>query len=618
MQSLSDQKALAIIAKTDSDSDIREAAIQNLTNQSELLNFALNDTDENVRRMAVQNLTDQAKLRSFAENDLSEKVRITAVTKIKDQSILAHIAKAEQNDVVRLAVVKRLEDKKLLAEIALVDEATIVRKAATCRIGDQKLLAEIAMADEATSVREAAVCRIEDQAILADIAKHDPSEDIRMLATGRCKGPIQKEFQQLNEDDSYTQWAILLHHIESGNPTAFNCIADSSKLAVLIRYFKARAAALTAPKLTYYVMQDFSNSEKFPILIATTGTRSEFDTPFDSEKVREKVVHGEGWEALWGSGSEGRQNFPMPGCHLETTAYFDEVVRSVRDHLYVVTHVIPPDNSQVPEPSARLSNGTDDVDYEPDGRILHAVVRSERGSLQDQVLSECLAHFLDGMPSPSSNVYQERYTGVDWDKDREEWDEDEDAYAIRWVNDLIKAGKIPAYDLSKCEYYINVMARDYQTDSGLAILGIRVEGGGVIWESFLTPAGTLIAKNDESTPNAQDNILAPNLDLDEFSYAYFLCFKSAKAAGGYFDRIKEQQNNIEKLISWRARLELREKPGVLYPHWVVIYTPHETLKFFYKDVGLPLEYDDHDEGGKSLIEENSSASLINGVDIVGH
>ena len=107
------------------------------------------------------------------------------------------------------------------------------------------------------------------------------------------------------------------------------------------------------------------------------------------------------------------------------------------------------------------------------------------------------------------------------------------------------------------------------------------------------------------------------INEDEFSYGYYLCFGSADAAKEYYDLIAAQHDTIAELISWRARLELRNKPGVLYPHWVVIYTPYGTLRFFNEEVGLPLEYDDHDEGGQALIKANSTSELIGGLDITG-
>lgn len=102
---------------------------------------------------------------------------------------------------------------------------------------------------------------------------------------------------------------------------------------------------------------------------------------------------------------------------------------------------------------------------------------------------------------------------------------------------------------------------------------------------------------------------------DQFSYAYFLCFRSADAARDYYHRVASKQSQIAERITWRARVELRVKAAVMYPHWIVIYTPRDTLGFFHKEVGLPLEYDDHDEGGPELIAANSSAELVESTDI---
>lgn len=100
---------------------------------------------------------------------------------------------------------------------------------------------------------------------------------------------------------------------------------------------------------------------------------------------------------------------------------------------------------------------------------------------------------------------------------------------------------------------------------------------------------------------------------DEASYAYYLCFQSTKRAKIVFKRLSDKRREIASLVDRQSKVELRDGSGqkaVIYPHWVVIYTPCGTLHRFFKDVDLQLEYEDHDEGGAALINANKASRLF--------
>ena len=66
---LTDQNALAKIAKTDANQSVRQAAVERLTDENLLAEIALSDTEYVVRQAAVEKLTDQALLADIAQPD---------------------------------------------------------------------------------------------------------------------------------------------------------------------------------------------------------------------------------------------------------------------------------------------------------------------------------------------------------------------------------------------------------------------------------------------------------------------------------------------------------------------------------------------------------------------
>jgi hypothetical protein len=57
VEKITDQNVFADIAKSDSDSDVREAAVEKLTDQSLLIDIAKNDSDWHVHKAAVEKQT---------------------------------------------------------------------------------------------------------------------------------------------------------------------------------------------------------------------------------------------------------------------------------------------------------------------------------------------------------------------------------------------------------------------------------------------------------------------------------------------------------------------------------------------------------------------------------
>ncbi|MDR1497858.1 MAG: hypothetical protein LBS59_05550 [Puniceicoccales bacterium] len=140
--------------------------------------------DRHARKEEVEKLTDQKALADIAKNDSEWHVRLSAVRKLTDQTLIADIAKNDSDPGVRALAVNKLTDRTLIADIAKNDSSWIVRDAATEKLTDKTLLTGIAKNDSSPEVRaEAAEKRINpDQTALVDIAKNDSEKEVRAEA----------------------------------------------------------------------------------------------------------------------------------------------------------------------------------------------------------------------------------------------------------------------------------------------------------------------------------------------------------------------------------------------------------------------------------------------------
>ncbi|MBZ5618904.1 MAG: hypothetical protein LAQ69_09305, partial [Acidobacteriia bacterium] len=164
VKELTDQVALAQVAKTDSDSDVGKAAADKLTDQAVLADVAKTAICLGVRVAAVRRLTDQAVVAKFAMENVPM-VSLAAAKMLAHQTlaqmVFAMIAKRADRSDDRLAAVKELTDQAALAEIAKTNESTEVRRAAadrlTVKVGPEFSLDKLgAMIDEAKEPRDRA------------------------------------------------------------------------------------------------------------------------------------------------------------------------------------------------------------------------------------------------------------------------------------------------------------------------------------------------------------------------------------------------------------------------------------------------------------------------------
>lgn len=92
VQNLTDQSALAVIAKNNTDADIRFAAVEKITDPEIVAYVAKNDKTAGVRKAVIESKTiKQSILADIAKNDIDEYVRKAAAMKIPSQDLHCNI-----------------------------------------------------------------------------------------------------------------------------------------------------------------------------------------------------------------------------------------------------------------------------------------------------------------------------------------------------------------------------------------------------------------------------------------------------------------------------------------------------------------------------------------------
>ena len=132
----------------------------------------------NERIEAIRQLTDQTALAKIARNDKKPLVRTVAVGKLNDQTVLAEIAQGDKDWGVRKEAIWGLTDQAVLAEIVKNDKRYDLRGLALSRIHDRARLMEIGRNDKDARVRLMVVNYL-GRVILMKRTKNENEEDIR-------------------------------------------------------------------------------------------------------------------------------------------------------------------------------------------------------------------------------------------------------------------------------------------------------------------------------------------------------------------------------------------------------------------------------------------------------
>jgi len=191
IQYLTDQFALAGIAKSDTVSYVREAAVRGLADQVVLTEIAKNDATYSVRSEAARMLVDQLVLAEIAANDGNWLVRIVAAGRLMDiegaQAVYIDIAKHERDSAGRKAALERLTDQSVLAEIALDKDASVAH-AAMDNLTDPNILAMVAINNIGGVFGRDPILKIKDHSLLAQVARDGVNPEVRLWAAEALTG----------------------------------------------------------------------------------------------------------------------------------------------------------------------------------------------------------------------------------------------------------------------------------------------------------------------------------------------------------------------------------------------------------------------------------------------
>lgn len=199
---ITDQAALADVAKNARNKYVSEEAVKSLTNEALLAGVARNAVEPAVRSAALRKITDQSVIADIAKNDKNVSVRMNAaemlVDKSIEQEICADIAKHGKytNDgegYWRNEAFHKLTDQVLLADVAKNAEDHGFRTWASEKLTDPKVLSDFVRSVD-YAVSKGVVQNISDRALLIEILEKAKSSDVRVEAM-RKSGVLCEEGQ---------------------------------------------------------------------------------------------------------------------------------------------------------------------------------------------------------------------------------------------------------------------------------------------------------------------------------------------------------------------------------------------------------------------------------------
>lgn len=196
----SSQAKLVQTAQSDTDADLRVAAIERLDDHEVLEDLATNDNKKEIRATAVMRLDGREILLDIIENDLDESVRDVAFARMCDK----HPSQITIPFILQLHKTKKVSTATLSKGVSLFSDSPTLRRqvvesrwvaselrvAALIRVADSGYLATTAMQSDSSEVVKAAISRIDDDSTLICIANGDATvkdEEVRKFALERLK-----------------------------------------------------------------------------------------------------------------------------------------------------------------------------------------------------------------------------------------------------------------------------------------------------------------------------------------------------------------------------------------------------------------------------------------------
>jgi Domain of Unknown Function (DUF349) len=183
---LDERDLLSEIAREDTDSRVRRAAVAKLMDPATLAGVARDDADEAVRAQANGMLRDIA-LESF--EGLGEAEGLAAVDALGDTKTLVSLAKKAPREATAQRALARIADVHALGSIARHSEHETVRRAAFDALPDHGEILAVALNSEFKDPTLAAVERISDRDELEQIAARAKNKS----ASKRARGILREQ-----------------------------------------------------------------------------------------------------------------------------------------------------------------------------------------------------------------------------------------------------------------------------------------------------------------------------------------------------------------------------------------------------------------------------------------
>jgi len=228
LNELTNQSIIAMIAIEDGNLYIRKKALEKITDQISLAKVIMKSQDAEIIDSAWVRLQDQEILKNLADTVTAAGVRIRAIYKILDDNFLLKRSRLDISDAIRMAAVEQIKLDKILTEVALNSYYSGLRNSARMRVtnadlikkiiaaesiinqklkdiryeSDQGKLAETAIKGEFDQLCIAAVHNLKDQQALASVAAYSKDRNVAKIAFTELNDPKGLEKVLTNASDN--------------------------------------------------------------------------------------------------------------------------------------------------------------------------------------------------------------------------------------------------------------------------------------------------------------------------------------------------------------------------------------------------------------------------------
>ncbi len=148
------QDTLERIASTDSDANVRTAAVKKLTTIAALQSISKNDSNENIRKLALNRYQEEAvkKLKNLTDASSED---LALLNDLKDTHFAEELLKSPNTcDAIRAELVKSCKKASVLANVAMRDASEAIAMVAAQKVDSETLMADIAKSSKHVSIRK--------------------------------------------------------------------------------------------------------------------------------------------------------------------------------------------------------------------------------------------------------------------------------------------------------------------------------------------------------------------------------------------------------------------------------------------------------------------------------